>query len=125
MSLDCLTPRGRRWVAHQKETARALADRWGVSVVETPDGTPAAVDALFVREGVLIGVAEIKCRTLSLAQLRGYGDYLITEEKLRAGCALSQSLCVPFLTCNGGTAIRTNAYLPLTDIGRIVLAPAP
>lgn len=155
MRLDCLTPRGRAWVAQQRETARAFAARWGVDVVETPEGTPAAVDAFFARDGVLVGVAEIKCRSLNLAQLRGFGDYLITEEKLRSGCDLSARLCVPFVlivrladaiiwwritdrtgrpcltwdarvtatqaTCNGGLAVRTNAYLPLDDMGRIGL----
>jgi hypothetical protein len=145
--LDCLTPRGRVWIAQQRKTAREIAARWNATLIETPDDTCAAIDALFARDGVLVGLAEIKCRTLSLDELKGFGDYLITAEKLERGIALAAACGVSFVlivrladaigwwrvsdaagrrclawqeretatraTCNGGTAVRRNAYLPL------------
>lgn len=153
MALDCRTPRGRSFIAQQRETARRLAAAWDASLVETGDGAAALVDALFVRGGVLVGLAEIKCRTLTLARLETFGDYLVTEQKLLAGAALSVALRVPFVlavrledaivwwritdgrgrrelvwqtcrtetraTCNGGSAVRQNAYLPLGEMVRL------
>ena len=158
MSLDCQTPRGRGWIAQQRRTAQDVAARWGVEVVQTPDDQPAAVDALFTRGGVLVGVAEIKCRTLTLAGLERFGDYLVTADKLQRGIAVASACGVPYAlivrlvdaivwwrvadasgraligwqehdtetraTCNGGAIVRRNAYLPLDDMGRLVLAEA-
>ena len=153
MALDCLTARGRAFVAAQQATARRLAEVWGASLVETPEGTAARVDALFARDNVLVGLAEIKVRSLTLARLEAFGDYLVTEDKLLAGAALSAALRVPFVlavrlsdaivwwrvtdatgrrviqwqaretvtqaSCNGGAALRRNAYLPLDSLERI------
>lgn len=97
MPLDCLTERGRVFIAAQQATARRLAELWNATLVETPEGTAARVDALFARDGVLVGLAEIKVRTMTLAQLEAFGDYLVTEDKLLAGESLSAALRVPFV----------------------------
>lgn len=151
--LDCQTARGRAFVAQQQAVARRLAAVWGATLVETPEGTAARIDALFARDGVLVGLAEIKVRNLTLARLAAFGDYLVTEDKLLAGEALSAALRVPFVlavqltdaivwwrvtdatgrrviqwdaretvtqaTCNGGEALRRNAYLPFEALERI------
>lgn len=126
-----------------------------MTVVITDDNRDADVDALFISDGTLVGIAEIKCRSMSLDQLRKYGDYLITESKLVRGEVVSTALRVPYMlivqlsdatvfwrvtdrrgkrqitwetretetqaTCNGGKAVRMNAYLPLDDM-KIVAA---
>ena len=130
-----------------------LADQWGMVAIITDDNRDADVDALYVKDDILAGIAEIKCRSMSLEQLRKFGDYLITENKLVRGEAVSKALRVPYMlivrlsdavvywritdrtgarsvtwetretetqaTCNGGSAVRMNAYLPL-DAMRIV-----
>jgi hypothetical protein len=144
--LDCHTERGARWITKQCEIASRVASRFGYGVVHTPDGD-AKLDCLFIKDGNLVGVAEIKSRDLLLRQLEGHGSYLITEEKLLIGIEVAKALRVPFCliinltdadviiricnskgekcvhweskvtttqaTCNGGEAVRQNAYVSL------------
>ena len=93
--LDCHTPRGRQWIQKQNEIAHRVAERFGHEVIFTPD-TDSKVDCLFTHNGTIVGIAEIKSRDLSLAQLRQMGSYLITEDKLLAGIEISKYFRVPF-----------------------------
>lgn len=111
-----------------------------------PGGDDSVIDRLFFRDNKLCAAAEIKSREMSMEDLRGYGSYLVTYEKLLRGVAIAHELGVPYFlivrllksgtivfwgldteslrdlevrnsktdaTCNGGTAWRENAYLPL------------
>tara|TARA_R100000781_G_scaffold2704_3_gene4255 strand:+ start:2818 stop:3300 length:483 start_codon:yes stop_codon:yes gene_type:complete len=117
-------------------------------IYETDKDKPSKVDGFIVKDNVLSGIFESKCRNMGLMDLMEYGSWLITMDKIMDGKKLSEMLCVPFIgflylikddiimywkitdnngeflfdfdikktktqrTINGGTAIRTNAYLP-------------
>lgn len=91
------TERGQQWVALQQETAQRLAAAWHAEAISTGDHRAALVDALFVRQRVVVGVAEIKVRRMTLARLEAFGDYLVTAKKLDDGQAVAAALQVPYV----------------------------
>lgn len=47
-------------IQNEQQVAQALADRWGCDLAKMPKAYPC--DWAFVREGAVVGLAEIKCR---------------------------------------------------------------
>lgn len=66
------------------------------AVVSPPD-SPATLDAVYSRDGVLVAVAEAKTRggLYDFEKIVGFGSYLVTDEKLRALLEASRSFGVP------------------------------
>lgn len=95
--LDCNTENGRRFIAEQSESATRFAEAYGYGVIQTADTMPADLDAMFYKDGQLVGIAEIKSREMSMSELEGFGSYLITLEKLMKGAELSRRLSVPYI----------------------------
>jgi hypothetical protein len=150
--LDCRTEKGKTYIHQQLECAERLEGAWKCQVIATPIDLPSDVDALLVRDGILMGIAEIKARELDLNKLSEFGSYLITNDKITRIAELSRRLRVAgFIivsllhdrnivfwkisdeagnllvnaevkntitqaTCNGGSAERENAYLPLSSM---------
>ena len=146
--LDCTTEKGQQFLAHEDETARRVGIWLRCQPVKL-GGLATTVDRAFVRDGKLVGLAEIKTREMSVQELRGFGSYLVTAKKLQDGMDLARALGVPYVLfvrllkddvivfftvsdatgrqliswqknntvtqagCNGGTAFRKNAYIPL------------
>ena len=99
MSLDILTFKGQISQADEQAVARWFNQFPGFQYIETPKDLPAAVDAILVEHGRIIGVVETKCRyNMSIDTLRNeFGnEWLITAEKVRVGMQLAKQLCVPF-----------------------------
>ena len=96
MSLDCLTARGRGYIAEQHAAAERFARVYGLELTQTGDESPAGIDAVFSAQGRICGVAEIKSRNMSVEELRQFGSYLISYDKLRKGIEVSAALRVPF-----------------------------
>ena len=58
---------------------------------------PAPVDGVMVdTEGEMIFVYETKCRDIDLHQLREWGAYLITYDKIERGISICRSLGIDF-----------------------------
>lgn len=93
--LDCHTPRGRQYIERQMDVAYRVAERYGHDVIFTPDGD-ARFDCLFHKDGVLMGIAEIKVREMHRRDLERFGTYLVTEDKLLAGIEVASCCRVPF-----------------------------
>jgi hypothetical protein len=75
------------------------------------------VDALFFRGERLGAVAEIKARALSLLDLRNFGSYLITYDKIERGRMVGVTLRVPYLVVVG--LVDTVVYWRASDaLGR-------
>ena len=146
--LDCTTEKGQQFLAHEDETARRVGIWLRCQPVKL-GGLATTVDRAFVRDGKIVGLAEIKTRDMSVQELRGFGSYLVTAKKLQDGMDLARALGVPYVLfvrllhddaivhftvsdatgrqliswktnntvtqagCNGGTAFRKNAYIPL------------
>jgi hypothetical protein len=149
--LDCTTEVGRQYLAHEDETARRVGFKLRCQPVKL-GGLATTVDRAFIRDGHIVGLAEIKTRGMSVQELRGFGSYLVTAKKLQDGMDLARALGVPYVLivrtlkddavvcwtisdktgrqlvkwetnntvtqagCNGGTAYRANAYIPLTHM---------
>lgn len=56
----------------------------------------APLDGVFTKNGVIKTIFEAKCREMDLAKLQGYGNYIITEEKMKQGVATGKALGVGF-----------------------------
>lgn len=96
-TLDCNTPTGRKFIKSQDLAAKLFAAKYGLDLFQTNPTSSADIDAFFAHDGQLVGIAEIKSRNMTEADLRRFGSYLITHEKIVKGMALSASLQVQFL----------------------------
>jgi hypothetical protein len=97
MTLNINTPLGQESLAHEQELCAAIARETKYRVVQTPKWEAAAVDGFLCTGSEVCGLIENKCRNLTLAQLRQWGnEWLITHDKLVRGAALAKALKVPF-----------------------------
>ena len=159
--MDVDTPKGKQFDALEARVCAALGRKWKTEAIKLGKG--ATVDRLFLKEGSTeaVGVAEVKCRDISLSQLREYGSYLVSANKIKALETTATLFGVPSgiimhpmretppcvvyfpiadawgkplwegevkstvtkATCNGGTAVRENAYLSLSGAKTILLPP--
>jgi len=101
--MDILTKKGQRSLEYERimlEKIRFYICKNHKSdsyLFETDKNTSAKVDGVIVKNDTLAGVFESKCRDLSLMELRKYGSWLITFDKILDGKRLSEMLCVPFM----------------------------
>lgn len=61
----------------------------------TPSERAGLIDAIFFRGVFIETIAEVRARDMTIAQLKGYGDYLVTFDKLVKGRDLAKALAVP------------------------------
>jgi hypothetical protein len=99
-NLDINTPRGQETLHDELEMAALFEEhRPGFSYVMTDKTGTATVDAIIVRlyNKAIIGVAEAKCRKMTLDTFRGpfKSEWLVTAEKVRGGAAIAKALGVP------------------------------
>ena len=155
--MDILTERGQKSLEYERKMLERIRStmcdkhKTNSQIVETDKNMDAKVDGMVVTNGELSGVFESKCRDLSLMELRRYGSWLVTFDKIMDGKRLSEMLRVPYLgflylikdkvvmywkitdkhgnflfdfdvrntrtqkTINGGSVVRTNAYLPFKE----------
>ena len=102
--LDCQTPQGRIHIAQQHAVIAACCAEWRCESVVTDDTQDSPIDVLFSGAGVLLAVAEVKCRpTLTRQQLRAFKEpgYLITHRKVREGVQIAKQLRVPYYVIVG------------------------
>lgn len=66
--------------------------------IETPKDEPADIDGFIIRNGTLVSGVEVKCRMMTLEDLRGKYDnqWLITYDKIERGINVCRSLGVDF-----------------------------
>lgn len=99
MGLDINTPRGQVTLADEQKVAEWLLGK-NVHYVQTPKDKPAKVDAVLLKDGYILAVAETKCRynlTLEKLQTRFANEWLVTEAKIRDGINIANGLCVPLI----------------------------
>ena len=152
MNLDINTPRGQQSLSQERKLVEGLKRAYpSISFIETHKTQPAQVDGLMVRDNVITGVYESKCRNMSAEDMHRFHDeWLVTYEKILHGAEIGKRLCVPFYgflylikdsigvaikiadaegniypkvriertetqrTINGGSIVRTNAYIDLS-----------
>jgi len=113
--LDCLTPEGQKWIARQSTIAQIIAKVTGASARETLADPSNTIDVRFYVGGDLKAIAEIKCREMDVDELRRYGSYLITHDKLVRAYGVSRDLKVPMYLFVGLRRDRRIVYWKLTD----------
>lgn len=98
MQLDIETPKGKQSLAQEQIVAAWLKSR-NTEYIQTPKDKPAKVDAILMRDGVLTGVAETKCRMMTLDTLRNRFDneWILTESKIKEATQIAMGLCVPLI----------------------------
>lgn len=103
-ALDCNTKLGREWIQKQHRVMELFAASFDWKVIGTNDTRDGDIDALFFNDDdTLTIVAEVKCRNMSLGELRNFGSYLITFEKLNKGRNVAMAFRVPFILIVGLT----------------------
>ena len=98
MNLDIHSARGQVSLADEQHVADWFNAKPGFQYIQTPKDQPAKVDAILIRHGEIVGIAETKCRynlTLEQFQRMFQNEWLITAEKVDTGIKLGQMLCVP------------------------------
>ena len=150
--MDILTPKGQKSLEQERKLLQSFCAAMQCTVIETDKNRPAQVDGFIVRDGVLFGVFESKCRNATVSQMHRWGDeWILTYQKLLDGAEISRRLCTPFYgivyllgepigifiqltdsegkilpkvrvdetetqaTINGGTAVRLNAYIDISN----------
>jgi len=101
--MDILTEKGQESLQYEHKMLNKIRDhickkhKGNSFIYETNKDEPSKVDGIIIKDGVLSGVFESKCRTMGLVELMEYGSWLITMDKIMDGKKLSEMLCVPFV----------------------------
>jgi hypothetical protein len=99
--MDILTERGQVSLADEQVVANWINSQNGWSYVQTPKKSPAAVDAVLVKNNEIIAVVEAKCRydldSLEQFQVNYKNEWLVTWSKISKGIDIAEKLCVPFV----------------------------
>lgn len=102
MTMYIDTPKVKGWLSSQMVVIEQfLAAYPTLDVAVTPLRKDAAIDGVLIKGGSIAAVFEVKCRDLTLEQLRQHGSYLITEKKIDVGNEIACALRVPFLLLVG------------------------
>ena len=95
--MDINTPRGQESLAQERRLIKSFAAVMNCDVIETDKNHPAKVDGFLVKDYVIVGVFESKCRKTNVSQMNRWGaEWLLTHQKLLDGVEVSKLLCVPF-----------------------------
>lgn len=114
--MDILTAKGQVTVEQEAEAGFLFEAATGYKYVNTPKNKPAVVDALLIQDGVLGGIAETKCRMMSIDDFDGFGyKWLVTFEKIAKAKQMSETLCVPLVGILYLVSDKTLLYRRLTN----------
>lgn len=95
--LDCNTTKGKIYISHQMECIDRLSKAWGVSLFATQEDKAADVDSIAIKNNRISAVMDIKSREMDLDQLKRFGSYLVTFDKLLKIRNVATALTVPGL----------------------------
>ena len=93
--LDILTKKGQESLKHEKDMISIVKSKYDVDVVETNKDKPALCDGFTVRNGIITGIYESKCRNATIKDFNQWGSWLITYDKIDGLAWMSSKLCVP------------------------------
>ena len=101
--MDILTKKGQKSLEYEREMLERIrhnlckTHKEDSYLIETDKNMDAKVDGIIVKNNQVSGIFESKCRNLSLMQLRDFGSWLITLDKIMDGKQLSEMLRVPYI----------------------------
>ena len=97
--MDILTPKGQETLAQEREAISLFLQSFpGFEFFETPKDTPADIDGVIVKNGTMISGVEVKCRTMTVRELkeRFNMQWLVTADKLDRGVSACERLGIDF-----------------------------
>jgi len=120
MSLAIETPRGQKSLEYERECTSLFCELHpNYKFLETDKHSPAAIDGILYlhSESVMTAAVEIKCRNVTSQQLFGDygGEWLVSNDKMEKGRAVSYFLSVPFVGMLYLIPEKTIMTIPLTD----------
>jgi hypothetical protein len=96
MNLAVNTPKGQRISAIENKLLDFLRTQYpDATFAHTPARGAAFIDLVVVQRGEVTTIAEIKVRSNSIAQVRGWGGYLLSYHKIEQLAQGSRILGVP------------------------------
>ena len=95
--MDIRTEKGQQSLRYENEMLNSIRKRFDVDIIETNKDSPALCDGFMVRNGIITGVFESKCRKATIEDFRKWGSWLITYEKIDGLAWMSNKLCIPAL----------------------------
>ncbi len=97
MSLDIHTEKGQISLIHEREVQELIKFCWNIGIVETPKDSSAKCDGFLVKDNVLKGCFETKCRyDMDYNLFLERGSWLITYDKIMKGKLISKLLQIPY-----------------------------
>lgn len=97
--MDILTSKGQETLAQEREaTSLFLQSFPGFDFIETPKDTPADIDGIIIKDGVMISGVEVKCRMMTADDLvnKYNNQWLVTADKLDRGVSACERLGIDF-----------------------------
>jgi len=101
-TLDINTTAGQKTLGEERRVKEFVESQFKAQYVETDKKGSARIDAIMVRDGVIVGAAETKCRQTTIDQFRSTGsggfnlEWLVTWDKIATGIEMAKNLQVPF-----------------------------
>ena len=101
--MDILTKKGQISLQYERIMLNKIRDhickkhKSNSFIYETDKNKASKVDGVIVKDNILSGVFESKCRNMGLMDLMEYGSWLITMDKIMDGKEMSKMLCVPYI----------------------------
>jgi hypothetical protein len=95
--LDIATPRGQETLRQEMRAVDIFEQHYpACTFIPTPKDSPATIDCMIVRKGALHAIAEVKCRTMTLARFEGMyaSQWLVTYDKIAGARQLADHLRV-------------------------------
>lgn len=96
--MDILTQKGKKSLKYEKNMLDIIRNATNNSFLfETNKDMPSKVDGVIIKNNELSGVFESKCRNMSIEELKKYGSWLVTFDKIMDGKVISKLLGVPYI----------------------------
>ena len=93
--MDILTEKGQQSLRYEDKMLRVIKSKYNLDIIETNKDKPALCDGFTVRNGIITGVFESKCRSHTLQDFKKWGSWIITYAKVDGLAWMSNKLCVP------------------------------
>lgn len=95
MSLDVNSEKGLVSVSQESMMLKYISEMWNCEIITTDKTKEGKCDGFIVKDGILKGLFESKCRNMSIDQLEKFDTWLVTNEKLESCRLMSELLRVP------------------------------
>jgi len=115
MVLDINTPKGQEFLQLEQLMLTHITKHFNCSIIQTQKEKASKLDGFLIRDGEIFAAFESKCRNLSLTDLRNFGSYLITHEKLLGCREITKRLCIPLYLFVYLVNDNTVVYWKVTD----------